>query len=220
VIDIERRKAAEGSVRIVLVEDHPLYRYALEQSLSAAGGVTIVGSYGDGVAGLRGIRAVQPPVALLDLDLPLMSGLNVLRELSEGVLLTRVLVLSGSTREERAREAFEAGAKGYICKNLGAHEIRDAILMVARGETVAGEGVHDAERPGHDAGPPSTGAALSSREREILALAARGLSRDVMGRELHLSPATVKAHLAQIYRKLGASGRAAAVATAIRSGLL
>jgi two-component system nitrate/nitrite response regulator NarL len=210
--------AADRTLRLVVVEDHPLYRYALEHWLGASQEIEVVGAYGDGVSGMRGIRALQPDVAVLDLELPQMSGLEILRELADEPLRTRTLVLSAHAERERAAEALAAGATGYVAKDLGGQEIRDAVLMVARGERVVPLSLQAA--PPAIAAAPLADVVLTPREQEILTLAAQGLSRDEVGSELHVSPATVKAHLGHVYRKLGVSTRAAAVATAVRSGLL
>jgi two-component system nitrate/nitrite response regulator NarL len=132
----------------------------------------------------------------------------------------RVLFLSAYLQSSTVYGAIEAGAQGYLSKDSDPDAICGAILAVARGQTVLGPEVHDAIGEEIRLRAPAGPIPLSEREREILIMTADGLSASDIGKKLYLSPATVKTHLQRIYQKLGVSDRAAAVAEAMRAGLL
>lgn len=207
---------------VVLVEDHPLYRFALEHALRHEPRIRVVGVFGDAASAVAGIRELDPAVVVLDLELPDASGVSVIRALTAERSRARVLVLSGHVDGTHAMDAIRAGAAGYISKDFGADEIRDAILAIGRGETVFSPRIQEQLASSICAGGAGGASVddLTQRERAVVALCADGLSRDEIGRKLHMSAATVKSHLGHIYGKLGVSGQAAAVAVAIRRGLV
>jgi two-component system, NarL family, nitrate/nitrite response regulator NarL len=154
------------------------------------------------------------------MEMPGIDGMQVLNSLARDGSPTRVVVLSGHLESAIVYSALAAGAQGYLSKDAGAEAICDAIATVARGETQLPPQVHegllreirlraDDDRP-----------ALSARERDVLKLAAAGCSAPEMARRLYLGVGTVKTHLQSLYRKLGVTDRAAAVAEAMRQGLL
>jgi two-component system, NarL family, nitrate/nitrite response regulator NarL len=178
----------------------------------------LAGEAVDGRAALDAIQASPPEVALVDLRLPVLDGIAIVRAVVRGGLATRVVILSAYDDAELVWAALEAGAAGYLTKDARREEITDGVLAAARGETVlapslAGALAGEVRRR---AGTP----VLTSREREALDGLARGLSAPAIARELVLSTATVKTHLQHLYEKLGVSDRAAAVAEAMRRGLL
>ena len=195
--------------RAYVADDHPLYRGAVAGAIEGCPGLVLAGTGGDGHQALLDIRRLRPDVALLDVQMPVMGGSEVLRRLVSDRSPTRVMLLSGMATPEVASDALAAGALGFLDKQTTAQELCAAVAAVARGETVVSPRL-------------STAAAvtLSPREREVLALVAEGFSAPEIADRLVLSPHTVKTHVRNLCDKLGVADRAAAVATAIRRGLL
>ena len=198
---------------VVVAEDHPLFRGALVEALKRRPDLELVGEAEDGEQALELARGLKPDVVVVDARMPTLDGVDVLRSVVREKLPTRVLMLSAEASSPLISEALEIGAAGYLAKTADADTIGEAVSAVARGQIVLGEAAdRESERP---AGPQ-----LTARELEILTLCAEGRSGPQIGRELYVSPATVKTHLKNIYEKLGVTDRAAAVAEGIRRGLL
>jgi two-component system, NarL family, nitrate/nitrite response regulator NarL len=180
----------------------------------------LIGEAGDGRAALDAIGAEQPDVAVLDGTLGGLTGEQVLKAVSRDGLRTRVVLIAARPDPRQVYAALADGAAGYLTKDADARELCDAITAVARGRTVLSPelqaGVADEIRQRS----PRRRPLMSERERQTLVLIAEGLSAPEIGRALHLSTATVKTHLQHVYEKLGVSERAAAVAEAMRRGLL
>jgi two-component system nitrate/nitrite response regulator NarL len=205
---------------VVVVDDHPFYRDGLARALTLDGRVKVLGEAGGGREGLEIIRREQPQVALVDYQMPDMDGTAVVHALKRDGVATRVLLISAVTDGAVVFKALEEGAAGYIGKEAPRADIITAVLTVAQGGTVVppelAAGLAEQIRlRGQGADP-----ALSAREREVLLGFARGLSIPELAAELYLAPSTVKTHTQRLYEKLGVSDRAAAVAVAMRSGLL
>jgi two-component system nitrate/nitrite response regulator NarL len=194
---------------VLVAEDHPLFRSALVDALKRRPDLELVGEAEDGEQALELTRGLRPDVVLMDARLPALDGVEVLRSVVSERLPTRVLMLSAEASGPVVSEAMELGAAGYLAKTADANAIGEAVSAVARGQTLADEARAATDRP-----------ILTKREAEVLALSAEGLSGPQIGRELNVSPATVKTHLKNIYEKLGVTDRAAAVAEGIRRGLL
>ena len=202
-------------VRVAIVEDHPLYALALESVIHAAHRLALAGSFHDAPSALRAIDALQADVLLLDMHLGEASGLAVLEAVSAATLGVHVLVLSADDSPAAIHEALARGAAGYVLKDAGPDAIVASIEAAARGETVLSRALQAAvaseiRRISQTARPD-----LTAREADVLALSAQGLARSAVAAELFVSPATVKAHLANAYRKLEVTGRSAAVARAL-----
>jgi two-component system, NarL family, nitrate/nitrite response regulator NarL len=210
--------AGSPPITVVAVDDDPLYRYALGQAIATAPRLLLVGTCGDGRTALARVRASQPAVAVVDLGLPDVDGFELLDQLAANGPATRVLVLSGTASAEAAHRALGAGARGYLAKEVDPAALCQAIVETARGGTVLSPSIQrsiaDSIRR------ERTSPLLTTREQAVLKLAADGLARDQIAGELHVSTSTVKAHLARAYHKLGVTDRAAAVAKAVRSGML
>jgi two-component system, NarL family, nitrate/nitrite response regulator NarL len=208
-------------VRIVVADDHPLFREGIERAVRERPELELVGSAGDGREALAAIRELAPAVAVLDLRLPGLDGLQILNAVTRDDLPTRVLFLSASGDPELVYRAVQGGAAGYFRKEADRQAILDAIAAVARGRTVVDPelqaGVFDQIRL---RGSGEDRPILTSREREVLTLMAEGLSGPQIAERLIVAVPTVKTHQARLYEKLGVSERAAAVAEAMRRGLL
>jgi two-component system nitrate/nitrite response regulator NarL len=207
-------------VTVLVADDHPLYRKAVVDAIKSRPNLKFVGEATDGRQALDAIRAQLPDVAVVDVLMPELDGLAVLNAVTREKLATRVLLLTAAVDSAGAFKAIGAGAAGYLLKEVGADELTDAISAVARGETVLAPAVQsslaDEIRMRSAEGRP----VLSPREHEVLALTADGMSAPEVAERLMLSPATVRTHLQHLYDKLGVSDRAAAVAEAMRRGLL
>jgi two-component system nitrate/nitrite response regulator NarL len=206
-------------VRVLVADDHPAMRGALARLVDEHCGLELVGEASDGAQALAMIDALSPDVALLDVRMPALDGLDLLAKLHAGRSAVRVLLISGGDDSEIAHEAIAQGAAGFLSKDAEEEEIGEAILAVARGRSVLSpalqSGVLDLIRT------RARGTVhLSGRERELLELAASGHNTMEIASRLHLSPNTVKTYWQRLYEKLGASDRASAMAEAIRRGLV
>jgi two-component system nitrate/nitrite response regulator NarL len=204
---------------VLVADDHPAMRGALARLVREHASLELVGEASDGEQAVGMADSLQPDVALLDVRMPQLDGLGVLRRLRAASSPVRVLLISGSDDSEIAHEAIGQGAAGFLSKDAEEEEISQAILAVAAGQSVLSSalqsGVLDLIRT------RAGGAVqLSGRERELLELAADGLTTAEIAKRLYLSPNTVKTYWQRLYEKLGASDRANAVAEAIRRGLL
>jgi two-component system nitrate/nitrite response regulator NarL len=195
-------------------------REGLLRAVGEQPALELVGSAGNGREALEQIRRVQPDVALLDVKMPELDGIAVVRAVTRDALPTRIVFLSAYVDSAVAYRALAEGAAGFLSKEASATAVCDAIVAAARGETVLSPEVQSgiAEEIRMRAAPERLN--LSARENEVLVLIADGLSAPDIARLLHLSPATVKGHLHSLYEKLGVKERAAAVAEAMRRGLL
>jgi two-component system nitrate/nitrite response regulator NarL len=207
-------------VRVLLAEDHPVYLEGLSAAIGAAQDLDLAHVCEDGAEALDGIREHRPEVAVLDLRLPLLTAREVLAQLAEEELPTRVLILSAHLEGEAIVECLELGATGYMAKDATRADILDAIRTVASGQAVISTEAQTRMAEEIRRRAQDTREALSAREREILGLLAEGASAPDIARKLYLSPATVKTHLHNVYEKLGVSERAAAVAEGMRRGLI
>jgi len=211
---------APAPVRIALVEDHPIYRHAVEQLIGSDRAFEVVASFGGGIAFLDAVEDLQADVVLVDLHLPDLEGLTMLRRATRARPDLRCVVLTGDTNGDTPYAALEAGAVGYLLKDIDPPALLDALGRAARGEVVLQSQPQLGIVRGIQARAAQTGPTLTERERQVLALMAEGLSALEAAQQMHLSTGTVKAHLGSIYEKLDAPDRAAAVARAMRLGIL
>jgi two-component system, NarL family, nitrate/nitrite response regulator NarL len=211
---------ARKKVRVVVADDHPLYREGVVRALSGSGQVEIVAEAEDGRKALAEIEEHRPDVALLDYKLPGLDGVAVTHAVVRDGLPTRVLLLSAFTESGVVFKALETGAAGFVPKEARREQIVDAVLACARGENVlpselASGLVSEIRLRAVDDAP-----ALTERESQILRLIATGKSLPDIAGDLYLGVTTVKTHVQHLYEKLGVSDRAAAVAEAMRRGLI
>ncbi|MBV9338731.1 MAG: response regulator transcription factor [Solirubrobacterales bacterium] len=207
-------------VRIVVVDDHPFFRDGISRGLSLDARIEVVGEAGSGREGLDLISRELPDVAVVDYQMPEIDGVGIVHALRRDGIATRVLLVSAITEGPVVFKALQEGAAGYLGKDASRSEVIDAVIKVARGETVvpaelAAGLVHQIRLRADSSAP-----VLSGREMEVLRGFAKGLSIPQLAAELYLAPSTVKTHTQRLYEKLGVSDRAAAVAAAMRLGLL
>lgn len=207
-------------VTVVVVDDHPFFRDGVTRGLVQSGQIKVVGEAENGRQALEVIGRERPDVALVDYQMPDMDGLAVVHAVVRDALPTKVLLLSAVTDGAVVFRALEEGAKGYLSKDARRAEIVDAVLRVAKGATVVppelATGIADQIRL---RAQPS-GPVLSERENQVLRGFAEGLSIPQLAAQLFIGTSTVKTHTQRLYEKLGVSDRAAAVAEAMRRGLL
>lgn len=206
--------------RVLVADDHPVFREGVASAIEGRTDMELVGAASSGQEALEAIRTLRPDIALLDMKMPGLDGLQVLEMLEADDVPTRVVFLSAFFEPATVHEAVRAGASGYLSKEFGIETICEAIASVAQGHTVLCPEAQGAISEHLRGQPPPRSPKISPREREILGLAAAGHSSTAIGEHLYLSPSTVKTHLQRIYQKLGASDRASAVAEAMRRGLL
>jgi two-component system nitrate/nitrite response regulator NarL len=214
------RSKREERISVYVADDHPIYREGLVGAIKARPDLELVGEAENGRDALAEIRELRPDVAVLDLAMPELSGFDVLNAIQRDEVPTRVVVLSASAESESVFRAIAEGAVAYVPKDSGRNEVCDAIVAASRGEVVLSAAVHgdlasEIRNRGRTERPT-----LTAREQDVLRLTAEGLSAPEIGFRLHIAAATVKTHMGSAYEKLGVSDRAAAVAEAMRQGLL
>jgi two-component system nitrate/nitrite response regulator NarL len=208
------------SVRVLVADDHPVYRRGVVRAIGGRQGFEVVGEADNGGAALDGIVALEPDVAVLDVDMPERDGLDILDEVVRRDLPTRVILLSGHAESDPMYRAIAAGVAGYLIKTADRDTICDAIAAVMRGETVLAAEVQQALAGELRTRSGSSASLLSVRELEVLRLTSDGCSAKEIAERLDISATTVRTYLTHAYDKLGVSDRAAAVAEAMRQGLL
>ena len=209
---------SEDAVRVFVADDHPPFRDGISRAISARDGLELAGVAGTGLAALGAIRSSRPDVAVLAVEMAGLGGIDLTASIVRAEVATRVLLLAASP--EDVYEAVCAGAYGYLMRRVGPDAVCAAVEAVARGSAVLDGAAQDAlVRCIRDRATRAR-PVLSEREHEVLELTAQGLSAPQIAARLHLSPTTVKSHLHGAYEKLGVSDRAAAVAVALRSGVI
>jgi two-component system nitrate/nitrite response regulator NarL len=213
-------KGQRNRIKVVVAEDHPIYREAVARMLRHRREFELTASCSDGHGALAAIEATSPDVALLDVRMPGRTGIEVLRHLRDGKYETRVVMLSAVDDGSVMYEAIAEGAAAYLGKDADHAQVCDVLLAVAAGRTVLPADAHEklASEIRRQAKPHVP--ALTPRELDVLRLATEGHTAREIGDQLIVSTATVKTHLQHIYEKLGVSDRASAVAEAIRRGIV
>jgi two-component system nitrate/nitrite response regulator NarL len=216
-----KRQDPEGPslVRVLVADDHPLFREALARSIAENPRLEVVGSAANAPDATAQIERLRPHVAVLDLRMP-GDGREVLAAVTKRELPTRVMFLSEYVDTASVLSAVSAGASGYLAKGAEGDAIRKAILDVAMGGTALSTEAQRALLSGVRSRERIALSSVTPRELEMLALLADGFSNADIGARLYVSPETVKAHLRNLFGKLGVSDRTAAVAEALRRGLI
>ena len=216
-----------GRIRVVVVDDQPLVRMGLRTLVESEDDLELVGEAEDGRAALELLRRVHPDVALMDIRMPRLDGIEAMRAVAADPALAgvRVVVLTTFETDEHVFDALQAGAAGFLVKDAEPADMLRAIRLAAAGESLLSPSVtrrviasfagRGPARRGHD-----RLGELTEREREVLALIGEGLSNDEIGVRLVVSPATARTHVSRVMTKLGARDRAQLVVIAYQSGLV
>jgi DNA-binding NarL/FixJ family response regulator len=215
-------------IRVLLADDQPLVRAGFAMILDAEDDIVVVGEADDGSAALALAASTRPAVVLMDIRMPGLDGLAATRAIvaDEALAAVRIVILTTFELDEYVFEALRAGASGFLVKHTQPAELVRAVRAVARGDALLSPGVTRrliAEFTARPARPPLTPPAMSAltdREREVVALAAHGLTNDEIAAELVLSPATARTHVSRAMVKLHARDRAQLVVFAYQSGLV
>jgi DNA-binding NarL/FixJ family response regulator len=219
--------APEG-IRILVVDDHPVVRQGLRAFLDTRDGMAVVGEAGDGETAVAEAARLQPDVILMDLLMPGTDGLTAIARIRAADPAARILVLTSFSSADQVVPAVRAGAAGYLLKDAAPEEVEAAVRAVHRGESrldpqVTATVLAEVAAPAAGAGAPGPDeralAHLTPREREVLALLARGLTNAQLARELVVSEKTVKTHVSSILAKLRLADRTQAALFAARLGL-
>jgi DNA-binding NarL/FixJ family response regulator len=214
------------TIRVVIVDDQELVRAGFRMVVEAREDLQVVGEAADGQAAVALAQTAHPDVVLMDVRMPVMDGIEATRRIAAGEGSARVLVLTTFDLDRYVYDALRAGASGFLLKDVSPEQLAQAIRTVAAGEALLAPSVTRRliERylrlPAPRTGRADALADLTSREREVLRLLARGLSNQDIASELHLSLATVKSHVARLLMKLGLHDRTQAVIVAYESGFI
>ena len=210
---------------IMLADDHPLLRKALRDELENQPDFVVVAEAANGEEAVEMATKIVPDVAIIDISMPKMNGIEATRQIKARCPSVAVLVLTVHDETEHILSILEAGASGYLIKTAFGEEVVQSVRGVVTGETVLSPEIFQRVIKSalrHVTKPVSldTGEKITTREQEILGLAARGMSNRDIARRLDLSEYTVKSYLVEIFSKLNVSSRTEAVITALRTGLL
>jgi DNA-binding NarL/FixJ family response regulator len=207
-------------IRVLIVDDHAVVREGLRTFLELQDGIAVAGEAADGEQAVMQAEALRPDVVLMDLVMPRLDGVGAMRELRRRLPGTRVIVLTSFAEDERLLPAIQAGAAGYLLKNVAPAELARAVRAAHAGEAlidpvIAARLVDAIAQPAGEPAPER----LTAREQEVLALIARGYSNKRIALELGIAEKTVKTHVGHVLAKLGVTDRTQAAVHAVRMGL-
>ena len=205
-------------IRLLIADDHSVVRTGLRHLVATFDDIELVGAAADGEEAVGPLaRTHDPDVVLMDLEMPVLDGIEATRRIVETQPRVAVVVLTSFSDREQILRALDAGAVGYLLKDAEPAELERAVRAAARGEAPLDPRAARALLQDRASGSPLDG--LSEREREVLAMVARGLPNKLIARELGISEKTVKAHLTSVYRTIGVTDRTQAALWAERNGL-
>jgi len=204
-------------IRVLLADDHGVIRDGLGRLIGGLEDVELVGTASDGAEAVRQATALQPDVVLMDLDMPVLDGIEATRRIVAERPGSAVLVLTAFSDRSRILGALEAGACGYLLKDAASEDVAEGIRAAARGESPLDPRAARTVLSARSEPDPLAG--LSSREREVLDLLVEGLPNKLIARRLEISEKTVKSHLTRIFRELDVTDRTQAALWAERHGL-
>ncbi len=209
-------------IRVLLVDDHTLFRSGIHSLLQRNEDFEVVGEAGDGLEGIKRTRSLRPDVVLLDLHMPGVSGLEAVKVIAEEIPEAHVLMLTVSEDAQDLMDALRAGACGYLLKNIETDMLVDAIRRAAQGESVVSQQMTakliQGVRAPHKGDAPAERDRFSPRERDIMASLAHGESNKEIARRLDLAESTVKIHVQNIFKKLNMSSRVQVALYAVEHG--
>lgn len=208
--------------RVVIADDHALVRDGTREFLDREDDIEVVGEVADGEAAVALTLDLEPDVVVMDVGMPLLNGVEATRRIKQDLPETAVLVLTVHDEDAYVFAVLEAGAAGYLLKDVPAAEVVRAVRAVRDGESVLHPAVTEkvlGRFRGGGASAPAAAFDLSDREQDVLRTAATGQSNKEVAAALGISPRTVQEHLRSVFRKLGAASRTEAVITALRLGL-
>ncbi len=209
------------TIRVLVVDDHPIVRQGLADLIAIEPGMTLVGEAMDGEEAVRKAHALLPDVIVMDLMMPRKDGIEAIQDIKAAGLDARILVVTSFAEDEKVFAALKAGALGYLLKDSAPSELLTAIRDVHRGEsslhpTIARKLIHELREPSD---LPPTEDPLTEREVDVLKLVARGLTNHEIGEQLYISNRTVGTHISNILGKLHLANRTQAALYALREGL-
>ena len=205
-------------IRVLIADDHPVYRAGLASLLTAAPDIELAGTTATGTEAVELARQTQPDVVLMDLQMPGLNGIEAIRRMVGGNPRITVVVLTMFDDDDSVLATMRAGARGYLLKSAGHEQIRRAVHAAADGEAIFGAGLA-ARVPDYLAPAPPRPTTLSTRERELVALVARGCTDAQIAAQLYISIRTVRSHLDRIRGKTGCRRRADLTRLALSAGL-
>ena len=212
---------------VLIADDQPLVRVGLRKIFDAERDTEVVGEAGDGGEALSETRRLRPDVVLMDIRMPVLDGIEATRRIVRDQPTTRVLILTTFGLDGYVYESLRAGASGFMLKDAPPEEIAAAVRIVANGDALLAPAITRSvieefarREPARVSTPPPAVDELTPREREVLGLLARGLSNPEICRQLVISEATAKTHVARVLQKLGLRDRVQAVIYAYESGLV
>ncbi|HQN65144.1 MAG TPA: response regulator transcription factor [Methylophilus sp.] len=214
-----------SEIRVLIVDDHTLFRSGIKLLLQRQSGFEVVGEAGDGLEGVKRAKQLKPDIVLLDLHMPGVNGLEAISLLRDEVPQTEIIMLTVSEDAEDLLEALRAGARGYLLKNIETDFLVDSIRRAVNGESVMSSQMAsklaDAMRaPQKRAISDASPEKLTPREREIIVMLAKGASNKEVARTLDLAESTVKIHVQGILRKLNLTSRVQAAVYAVEHHLI
>ncbi len=214
-----------GKIRVLLAEDHVVVREGTRELIQRQPDMEVVGEAGDGEEAIEMVDKLRPDVVIMDISMPKLSGIEATKQIKVLHPATAVLILTAYDNDQYIFALLEAGAAGYLLKNVRGRELIDAVRAVYAGEsvlypTVARRVIEHLKSPAFSPTEAKTIELLSDREMEVLKLAAKGISNKEIAEQLFLSPRTVQVHLGNIFNKLDVGSRTEAVLHALRKGWL
>ena len=218
-------ESVDKKIRIIIADDHPLICFALRKIIEECDDIEIVAEVGDGAAAVQAAVELAPDIAIIDISMPVLNGLEATKQIKTKCPDILILILTVHGDIDHIFGIFEAGADGYLTKSILGKQVVQSIRGLIAGETILSPEVFQlvlkhALRYPIKAVSLSKAEQLTPREQGILLLASRGMSNKEIAEELNLRPSTIKSHFVEIFLKLGVHSRAEAVIYAMRSGII
>lgn len=220
-------EATQAEIRVLVVDDQPLFRRALATLIAEQPNLTIVGEAGNGLEGLEMARELRPDLVLMDVEMPVMTGVEATRRIREELPDIKVVILTVSEADEPLFDAIRYGAHGFLLKDLRPEQLYELIRAVMRNETALSPAIagrllkefREGTAGRRIASPEAEGPALTQREIQIMQLVSHGLSNKEIGGRLSITEGTVKNHVHNALEKLQLENRIQAAAYVVRHGL-